>query len=142
MKPNVVTLIIIPVFLFLLSCSSTKQIESPIREMQADKSSSDSTFIISAPLVEKKFVMKNGKELDFTEWYIRRSVQDYFIKFCEGGITRKDLEEALRKQKSTMQPSLTLEIQYKEGSWDICDDNQMQQSRIGKYVIVHRIIEE
>lgn len=134
-----VLLLIVP---FLFSCSTSHDAQIPVHEMKPDLSASDSTFIISAPLVEKKFVMKNGKEMDFTEWYIRRSVQDYFIKFCESSITRKDLENALNARLESMQKILKLEIQYKEGSWDICDDNLMQQSRIGRYVIIHKIVEE
>lgn len=138
-KVMIILLLVVPI---LFSCSTSHEAQMPVREMQPDLSTSDSTYIISSPLVEKKFVMKNGKEMEFTEWYIRRSVQDYYIKFCESTITRKDLENALNAQGESLHKILKLEIQYKEGTWDICDDNLMQQSRIGKYVIIHKIIEE
>ncbi len=104
-----------------------------------DEKTENNTFIISAPIVAKDFYKKNGAKTDVQEYYIRRSVQDYFIKFCEGKVLRKDLEEALAKIPGEMK-SLKMEVEFRDGSWDICDDNVEQQSRIGKYVIIHKIL--
>ena len=71
--------------------------------------------------------------------YIERSIQNYFIKFCESHITSEDLEEKLSKISSPIK-ALKLEIEYRKGNWDICDENEDQQSRVGEYVIVHRIL--
>ena len=100
----------------------------------------NTTSLVTAPIVEKAFVKKNGQPTELKEYYIQQSIQDYFIKFCESGITKEDLTNYLSKFDTKI-PSATLEIEYREGSWDICNGNQEQQSRIGEYVIIHRIIE-
>ncbi|MFP5471703.1 MAG: hypothetical protein ACLGGV_08900 [Bacteroidia bacterium] len=123
------------------SCASTKKSNTetlPIKEKQADEKVGENRYIITAPLVKKNFVKKNGEEMPHTEWYVQRSIQDYFIKFCESDITRNQLEEALAKNSSQ---SLTMEVEFKDGSWDICDGNHIQQTRIGKYMVIHKIIE-
>ena len=43
--------------------------------------SENNTEIISAPIVYKSFVKKNGEETTEKEMYLQRSIQDYFIKF-------------------------------------------------------------
>lgn len=107
-------------------------------EKTPDEKTEKGTFIISAELVELHFETKNGKITDYTEWYVRRSVQDYFIKFCESGITREELEKVLKKQTSTIK-SLTMEIEFKEGMWDKCSD-ELVQSRTGTYIVIHKIL--
>lgn len=95
---------------------------------------SDSTQIISAPIVEKSFYSKAGKKTDYTEFYIQQSVQDYFIKFCESKVTREELESALSKIDSPIK-TLTVKVEFREGHWDSCDDYEMQ-SRVGKYAVL------
>lgn len=55
------------------------------------------THIISVPIIEKPMVIK-GEVQEMTDLYIERSVQDYFIKFCESKVTRKEVENALSAQ--------------------------------------------
>lgn len=124
----------------LWSCSVKKENAMTKNKVQ-DKTTGNNKVIITAPLVEKSFMKKNGVSTGRTEWYIERSVQDYFIKFCESKITREALEKHLKPKKNNLIQTLTLEVEFKEGSWDICDENYEQQSRIGNYVIIHRIIE-
>ncbi len=95
--------------------------------------------VINAPVVVKNFVQKNGEEMDFGEYYVRQSVQDYYIKFCESSITRKDLERQLAAIDSEIK-TLTLEVEFREGNWDICEGDGPQQSRVGEYVIIYRIV--
>lgn len=97
--------------------------------------------IISSPIVAKKFVKKNGKTTDYEEHYLRLSLQDYFIKFCESIVTKKELEKALNKDRNEIK-TLTLEVEFRNGELDICDDAHEQQSRIGNYVIIHQIIDK
>ena len=106
-----------------------------------DLSTGEGKYIISAPIIEKSFVQKNGNNTEFFEYYVQRSVQDYFIKFCEGKVTVAELEKHLKKQKGDLK-SLTLEIEIKDGLWDSCDENNMVQSRTGEYIIIHRIVKE
>ncbi|WP_430412918.1 hypothetical protein [Kordia sp.] len=124
--------------LFTYSCSSQKKV-SMVKNKTKDIASNNGKYIVSAPVVRKDFVKKNGEPTTQKEFYVRRSIQDYYIKFCESNISREDLENHL----STMDTEIkivTLEIEYLDGHLDICDDNLEQQSRIGAYVIIHRII--
>ncbi len=108
--------------------------------MKSDQKNGN-TQVVSAPVVEKAFVRKNGAPTDQVELYLQRSIQDYFIKFCESAVSREALEAHLQTIDSPIK-SVTLEVEFKEGSWDICDENFEQQSRIGEYVIIHRIVTE
>ncbi|HDQ15815.1 MAG TPA: hypothetical protein ENN45_02015 [Bacteroidetes bacterium] len=100
------------------------------------------TMIVSAPLVKKAFVNKGGKTNDFQEWYVRLSTADYFIKFCESKLSRAELEKEIEPQAEEMIISLSMEIEISEGEWDICNETEMIQSRVGEYAIIHRIIKE
>ena len=105
-----------------------------------DSSTGEEKYIISAPIVFKNFIKKNGVPTDRKEVYIRRSIQDYFIKFCESKVSQQDLENYLSKIDSEIKVA-TLEVEFLDGAWDICDDNFDQQSRMGEYVVIHRLIE-
>lgn len=125
----------------LCAVSCTSPSKQPMRkDKTADISSGMDKVIVTAPLVLKSFVKKNGELTDLKEWYIQRSIQDYFIKFCESKITRKELEDYLAQQGNPLNTA-KLEIEFREGNWDICDDNELMQSRVGEYVIVHRIVQ-
>ena len=77
---------------------------------------------------------------DLQEYYVRRSIQDYFIKFCESSISEEDLRTNLATIDSPIK-ALTIEVEFRNGSWDICDDEgEIAQSRIGKYIIIHQIL--
>ncbi len=85
-------------------------------------------------LIGKEFVNKAGKMGNFSEYYLRCSVDDYFIKLCESSIKVSDLEPYLNK-------GITVEMEVKEGLWDHCsNDPAYAQSRIGKYAVIHKII--
>ena len=83
-------------------------------------------------VVEKTFVNKGGKPSDFKELYLRCSVQDYYIKFCESNVS-------LKKMKKYIDKGLTVTYEVKEGEWDICEGEPEMQSRIGTYAIVIKI---
>ena len=104
-----------------------------------DQSTEDGKSIISAPVISKNFIKKTGEVSDQKELYIRRSIQDYYIKFCESEITREALEEHLAGMNGTFKV-VSLEIEFREGVWDTCDEDLSQQSRMGQYVIIYRII--
>lgn len=124
-------------FSFLIACGTN---ETVIRNKTPDeKNEEKGTFIITVPIVEKPMVIK-GEVQETTDLYIQRSVQDYFIKFCESMVTRKEVEKALAKQNSFIK-TLEIEIEYKEGEWDNCQEIKEVKvaSRTGKYVIIHKI---
>jgi len=83
-------------------------------------------------VVEKAFVNKGGKPSDFKELFLRCSIQDYYIKFCESKVS-------LKKMKKYLDKGLTVTYEVKEGKWDICKDNPEMHSRIGTYAVVIKI---
>ena len=103
------------------------------------KETNQGTYIITVPIVLKNFMKKNGAITNQGEWYLRRSIQDYYIKFCESAVDRMALEQHL-EGLSGMIKAPTLEVEFREGYWDLCDPAEMHQSRVGDYVVVHRIV--
>jgi len=108
---------------------------------QKIKTNSPKKFILTAPIVQKEFKNKIGKHTKQKEYYLQASIQDYYIKFCESSISHKDLENHLSSLTGLIK-AVTLEIEYRDGFWDICNEKMEQQSRSGKYVIIHRIINQ
>lgn len=129
---------------FLLTLLITTSMFSCNKKITTDgannlKTSNSQT--ISCPIIEKPFVKKNGVPTGYSEYYLQRSIQDYFVKFCESSVTKKELEEALIKQQGLIK-TLKLEIEIKSGEWDICkDDPSEMQSRIGEYAVIYKIID-
>ena len=125
--------------LIFSSCSTPKEeIENGLKT--PDETTERGTSIISAPIVYKNAVSKRNEVLEFKDVYIQRSIQDYYIKFCESMVSRAELEEHLNKIPGDIK-ALTLEVQFREGEWDICEGDPIMQSRIGQYVIIYRVIE-
>ncbi len=127
-------LLISSLLVLLVACGTSK---SP-GPMVADQQTEQGNYIISAEVVELPMKMKNGKVAGYTDWYVRRSAQDYFIKFCESGITRKELEQTLNRENGTIK-TLTMEVEYRNGLWDSCSD-EIVQSRTGEYIVIHRLV--
>jgi len=92
-------------------------------------------------VIKKSFVSKSGRVTDISEYYISRSIKDYFIKFCESGITSGELEEHLSAINGPIR-ILTMEVEFRNGEWDRCEGDPEQQSRTGEYVVIHRIIKK
>ena len=125
-------------FSILIACGTN---ETVVRNKTPDKKNEEKgTYMISVPIVEKPIFIK-GEVQERTDLYIERSIQDYFIKFCESKVTRKEVEKALSTQTSFIK-TLEIEIDYKEGEWDNCQENKEEKvvSRTGQYVIIHKII--
>ena len=95
--------------------------------------------IITAPIVKKNFVNKAGKTTDHVEYYIRRSIQDYYIKLCESNVSIKELNAHLDNIEGDIKV-LQLEVEFRDGEWDICDENYEAQSRIGEYAVILKIL--
>lgn len=135
------TILTYTITVLLFSCVSKPVLNSMDTKNETEKNSSEAKQIISCPIVEKEFMRKNGQLSGYTEYYLERSIQDYFIKFCESSVSKEELELALEKQDGMIK-TLKLEIELREGEWDICpDDPAEMQSRIGEYAVIYRIIE-
>ena len=127
---------IIPTLLF---CLAIMACNSNIMKLEKKLSSDESpTRVVNVPVVEKRFVKKNGEITDIKEFYLQMSIQDYFIKFCESKVTEEELRERLAKDNSLIK-SIPMEVEFKDGEWDRCGEEEVQ-SRIGAYVIVHKLI--
>lgn len=87
-----------------------------------------------AAIISKPFVNKVGEASKFMEYYLQVGKETYFIKFCESNCNRKTIQQYMDKK---------IHVSYKltEGSWDICkDDPEYAQSRIGKYVVIRKLV--
>jgi len=111
------------IFLISLSTVSFSQTKTP---------SKSNIITTGCEVVEKEFVNKAGKISDFKELYLRCSVQDYYIKFCESKVS-------LKKMKKYIDKGLTVTYEVKEGEWDICEGDPEMQSRVGTYAVVLKI---
>lgn len=74
---------------------------------------------------------KNAKK----EYYIRRSIQDYFIKFSESSLSEIDIAKMLERKKDDFIKMLTLTVVFKDGYWDDTKEDQTED-RKGAYVIL------
>ena len=123
----------------LFSCSISKEKTSQQNNV-SDKKPAENSYLITAPIVKKQFVNKAGRTTDHVEYYIQQSIQDYFIKFCESNVSIKELNEKLENIEGDIK-ALQLEVEMREGDWDICDGNHEIQSRIGEYMVILKILE-
>lgn len=90
---------------------------------------------VGCQVVSKAFIKKNGQPADREELYLRCSVQDYFIKFCESEVSKEALTPFIDE-------GISVEMEVREGEWDICpDDPPQMQSRIGRYAVILKILE-
>lgn len=90
--------------------------------------------MISGEIVRLPFINKMGiSSKDAADFYLRASIQDYFIKFCESKITR----ELVQKFEGR---AVTLEVIKKNGNWDSCGVGHDEQSRTGIYIQVVQIL--
>lgn len=118
-----------------LSCSIRKEKEQSVY----DTPNPLAYTTITAPIVKKNFVNKAGRTTDHVEYYIQRSIQDYYIKFCESNVSIKELNEKLESIEGDIK-ALQLEVEFRNGEWDICDENHEAQSRIGEYAVILKIL--
>lgn len=122
-------------FALLMLLNTSCGVENKSMNKSKSVLTSDNWEVVSVPVVEKHSETKNGKVTTHTDYYLQRSMGDYFIKFCESEITREEFEEEYAKSKDDLVRAMTLEIQIKKGQLDDCLDSQAQ-SRIGEYVVV------
>lgn len=112
-------------------------IHAPMNDNPKNKTAIDYSHT-SVEFVQHKGQNQKGEVMDYEEWYVRMSVQDYFIKWCESGVSQSEVESLLAKQK-TLIKTLEVEMEIKNGDWDNCDPNEIAASRGGKYVIIKKI---
>jgi len=104
-----------------------------------DKRTANGHLLITAEVIEKERTDKRGEIISGTDLYVRRSAQDYFIKFSESAVTKEAVQKEMDKIKHTIK-SLSMEAEIRNGLWDSCDGKEMTQSRTGAYIVIHRLI--
>ncbi len=125
MKTNIIILIIISGF--LTSCKNEKE---SLKAGTMDPNAKTT----KCQLIEKEFTNKGGKVTEYKELYLRCSIQDYFIKICEGNVSAEQL-------RPYIESGIEVEMEIKEGMLDHCDENPAYaQSRTGTYVVIKKII--
>jgi len=133
------SLIIPTLVLVMTSCGATKEPEERLKT--EDLQLRNGRQIVDAPIVEVSMVLKNAKISSHSDYYVRRNIQDYFIKFCDNdGISKKELEQAMT-MKDGISQVLRLEVEFRDGLWDSCDPEEIVQSRTGEYIVIHKILD-
>jgi len=103
-------------------------------EMYTSMNKSNSGPGTSCILVTKTSFSKKGTPLESRDFYLRCSIQDYFIKFCESKVTKEELIPLLNQ-------GITVEMEVRNGEWDRCpNDPAYIQSRTGTYAIIQRLL--
>ncbi len=92
--------------------------------------------ILSGVLVKKPYVDRRGIVREKEEYYLRGSAQDYYIKICEGSVTREELDDFY--ERSGMVKGISVLGEIREGEWDVCEEEVA--SRVGKYVVIYEIL--
>lgn len=121
------------IFLFVLGCGTAKNDDVP---MNKTPEVSNDHAVYTGQVVEKEFYTKGGKAAGFKDMYLRLSVQDYFIKFCESKVTKEEIEKLNLGEFD----SIKIEGEVKDGEWDSCDPENRVQSRTGSYIVIYAII--
>jgi hypothetical protein len=112
----------------LFSCANKKEIITG-KSMSLNESGTT-----SCQLIVKELTNKGGKVAEYKEMYLRCSVQDYFIKLCEGNVTAEQL-------KPFINSGIEVEMEIRHGIWDHCNENvAYAQSRTGPYVVIKSIV--
>lgn len=106
-----------------------------------DKRTAKGHLLITAEVIENARTDQKGKIISGTDLYVRRSAQDYFIKFSESAVTKETIKKALDKIKRATK-SLTMEAEIRNGMWDSCDGKGVSQCRTGSYIVIHRLLVE
>ena len=108
-----------------------------IKQSDMNKQPLENSNTLTGQIVKKTHVNKACKTFYYYDLYLRCSVQDYFIKFCESSVTKAQIE-ALNLGEFG---NISIEGEIKEGDLDICpNDSTDVQSRIGHYVVIYKIL--
>lgn len=124
---------VIAVFIIGNSSCSTRYpyTKQPMNKTQLESRS-------SLEFISKVSKNMKGETTTQEEWYVRMSVQDYFIKWCECGVKQEVIENLLSKQTGMIK-TLEVDFEIKSGDWDNCDPNVIATSRTGSYVVINKV---
>jgi len=88
---------------------------------------------ITGQVIVKTAKNKRGDPMG-EDLYLRCSIQDYFIKFCESEVSRETVAALESKH-------ITVKMDIRNGEWDSCGhDEEAVQSRVGTYIAIQKIL--
>lgn len=122
--------VILPtLFLFSIVVCKAQSITNTTTSMSED------TLTWKATVVKVPFINKRGKEVEgMADLFLQKDEKKYFIKFMGGKVLRKAVEPYLHKE-------ITVQLSLRKGNWDTEEGNNYQQSRVGEYVVLYKILE-
>ncbi len=127
-------------FLIIILFGCTAQNKNQTINHYHNKPKNTSTMIeLRCEIVKKAFVNQKGvTNNDIQEYYLRCSVDDYFIKFCECKVSKQDIL-AFYSDKRFINP-IKVNAELIDGEWDNCND-EIKASRTGRYVRIIEILD-
>lgn len=88
---------------------------------------------VEAKVIYRPFVNKAGKTIEGSgDYFLEYGGEEWFIKFSAGSVLRDDVAPLLNQ-------TALFRLTESDGLWDT--DDPRQQSRVGKYVILHEIVQ-
>jgi len=119
--------------LFLLGCSNHKALT--VKTNTNNNQSMNQT--LTGQIIKKELIKANGEKSGHFDLYLRCSIQDYFIKFCESSITKEDIEALNLGQFD----AISVDAEIKHGEWDVCHGlgTDVIPTRIGNYVVIYKM---
>jgi hypothetical protein len=89
-------------------------------------------------IVKRQQQNKAGRKLNTYDLFFESQGQSYFIKTCNGTVTRSELEGKAINDNSKDNKPFKVIAEIKNGLRDT--DDPKQQSRIGKYICIYKVI--
>lgn len=132
--------ILVPI-LFFASCGSAEKAVEEIEKEELTYNTQqplpeefETMFkTVDAKVIKEPFVNQGGHKIEGVfDFFLNFEDKNWFIKFSSGDVLRDDLEKLVNK-------TAKFSISIHDGLWDT--DDPMMQSRVGKYIAIHQIIE-
>ncbi len=112
-------------FAWLESNGQTIMLPTPMTE---------DTLTWKATVVKISFINKRGTKIEGqADLFLQKDGKNYFIKLSGGKVLRSELEPYVGQE-------ISVELIFRKGNWDTEDGNHMQQSRVGEYVLLYKIL--
>ncbi len=91
---------------------------------------------VQGKIIKEHSAKKDGKIIHHVfDLYCQINDELFYIKKYSSSISKDELIG-----HSEHEQILYLEVSFHEGNWDASDDDRMTQSRFGKYIIIHNIL--
>lgn len=105
-----------------------------------NKTSKEDTLTLTGVIIKEAFITKNGKPApNVFDFFFKSGEEKYFIKATESIYSKIQLEEMMKEDNrpEAEYHSRKFKVILRNGDWDTDPKNpELQQSRIGKYIII------